>query len=167
MQAATAPASIRQDAIGVIATRVGRPFSLQRRLTEVGDAAFVAEVLLALEARFHVDLDDYWLAGSIGELAAMVERKAGALERLKANGQTILDLMDEADRACRALSLARARANAPLFPRLTADNRRRRARRARRDRLLPNLRRNLGRALVLALLVWSVGVVGYGALQWL
>ncbi|MBX3482508.1 hypothetical protein [Phenylobacterium sp.] len=119
MAAVAAQASIRARALDVIVRHTG-PIGIGEKLTEARDAMLCAVVVCDLEATFGVDLDDFWRAASVEELAAQVEAQADfrAMATAAAVSNRAVDL---------ALERAR-RARAPLFPAATARDARMRRR---------------------------------------
>lgn len=101
MQAAKAPASVRERATDIIVRQLG-PVCVSEKLTEAGDAVAVAVAVIDLEATFGIDLDRVWPHATVGDIVLAVE----ALERARG-------VADEG--IARACERAR-RARAPLFP---------------------------------------------------
>lgn len=149
MNAVTAPASIRVQVLDVIVRHTG-PISLQRRLTEAGDAMLVATVIMDLEAAFGVELDDFWRGETVDGVARLVET---------------LMLQDLEPAPVRAVNLAAERARrarAPMFPGPNIRDVRLRARAARRRRDLATV----GWLLTRAAAVGSLAAVGAFAFGW-
>lgn len=83
MQAAAAPSSIRAQAFGVIAARLGGPVSVEKKLAEVGTEAGAA-LLAELDRSFAIRLDarEVWPHMSLAALACLVEVKVADQARL-------------------------------------------------------------------------------------
>lgn len=105
MTTATSPSSVRDQATAVIAARLGGFSSSLRRLEDLGDGV-AADLLIALETRFGVDLDP--VPGlTLGALAELVEARA-------ALGRRILHWDDE--RTKRGLPLCAPRSSPRAEP---------------------------------------------------
>lgn len=139
MQAVAAPASVRVQALDVIVRHLG-PVSLGKRLMDAGDAMEVGDTVAALEERFAIQLDDFWQARSIDELALLVEDLATRRLQSALVPADILDF-DAAGRRAR-------RARAPLFPGPTIRDHRLAARALRRRTARWALARLLAAAVV-------------------
>jgi hypothetical protein len=118
MQAATAPASIRAQALGLIAAHLTGPVSLDRRLAEVGTEA-LCDLLITLEEAFEINLDadELWPAATVHDLAELVEIKLHDKARLALTA--VFNLA--AERSRRAAHVISAEPEAwtprePMFP---------------------------------------------------
>lgn len=148
MQAVTAPASTRTQALDIIVRRFARPVGLEERLTEAGDAMLICDVLSDLETAFGIHLDDFWKPATIDQLADLVvERVTAAMVAATTPPADVIDLA--AQRAHRTAHGVRGPARSeeapppeeavgartPMFPtRPTFREERAFARRSRRDR---------------------------------
>lgn len=74
MHAVAAPASIRVEALDIVVKHLG-PVCLSKGTVDAGGAMELADMIAGLETRFSIDLDDFWRATTIDELACLVERR--------------------------------------------------------------------------------------------
>lgn len=158
MQAVTAPASTRTQALDIIVRRFGRPISLDKRLTEAGDAMLCCDVVSDLEVAFGIHLDDFWQPATLDQLADLVVIKVH--EAMVAAATPSADVIDLAAQRAR-------RARVPLFPnRPTIREERAFARKLRRERDRAVWAMLIGTALlcgaVAAGFVWALEYLGRG-----
>lgn len=82
MQAAVAPASIRDLAVGLCRRHGLGMLSVQRPLTAAGDTVFT-DAVIALETAFGIciEMDELWTGMTVPQLIALVEAKTSDVHR--------------------------------------------------------------------------------------
>jgi hypothetical protein len=161
MHAIAAPASIREQALGVIGRRFDGPVSLGKKLIEAGDAMLVADVLSDLEVKFGIYLDDFWKPATLDELALLVEQR---VEEKLARDDDVFDRLPVALEIVDLAAVRARRARAPLFPPPTARAARIAAHRERRAHNRRQVLEVYARLGLVAAMAGGVGALAVGVL---